>query len=301
MLSRRGLCLTLAAIAGASARPARAGAVTVTDALGRRVEIARPPQRIVPIFASNTELVAAVGLAGRIVGVEAFTRFPPEVAGLPLVGGRLGFSVDRVARLRPDLVVVTPARQAVHQLVDPMERLGIPVIVLTHPSVAAVLGNLRLVARAAGVPQAGEAVAQGLETRLAAIRAGRPEGAGPRAVMITGRISTGLFLIARTGTYTSDAMEAAGTRNAFDNARLLAQTSPEAIFRADPDIVLFAGTEPAMREIFDRPEWAGLRALRQGRLLAINRAEFLIPGPRVVDGIEKLAARLAAMPARAPA
>ncbi len=280
-------------LAALAARPAKAAPVVVTDALGRRVEIIQPPQRIIPIFASNTELVAAAGLAGRIVGIEAYTRFPPEVAGLPQVGGRLGFSVERVARLRPDLVIVTPARQAVHLLVDPMERLGIPIIVLTHPTVAGVLDNLRLVARAGGVASHGDRVAASLGARLEAVAATGTAGpARPRAVMVTGRVSNGLFLVARPGSYTADAMVAAGLALAFDRPGMLAQVAPEAIFRADPDVVLFAGTAAGLEETFDRPEWVGLRARREGRILAVNRAEFLIPGPRVVDGIERLAAAL---------
>ena len=98
---------------------ASGGPVLLQDALGRRVEIAAPPQRIVSIFASNTELVAALGLLDRVVGVEDFTRFPPGVERIPKVGGRLGFSVDAVVARQPDLVIVTPARQAAHQLVDP--------------------------------------------------------------------------------------------------------------------------------------------------------------------------------------
>jgi iron complex transport system substrate-binding protein len=68
---------------------AAGGPVVLQDALGRRVEIGAPPQRIVSIFASNTELVAALGLLDRVVGVEDFTRFPPGVERIPKVGGRL--------------------------------------------------------------------------------------------------------------------------------------------------------------------------------------------------------------------
>lgn len=272
--------------------PAAAEPMRLTDALGRQVALPAPPQRLVTIFASNTELAAAVGLAGRIVGIESFTRFPPEVVGRPQVGGRLGFSVDRVARLQPDLVIVTPARQAVHQLVDPMERLGIPIMVVTHRSVAEVMDNIRLVARAGGVAENGESVVAGLEGRLQAV-ARRVEGrARPRAVMITGRVASGLLIIARPGSYTADAMVRAGLSLAFDQPQVLAQVSPEAILRADPDIVLFAGTEAAMADLFQRPGWRHLRALREGKVLAVSRAEFLIPGPRVVTGIETLAARV---------
>ena len=109
----------LAAVSSAAA----AEPVRLTDAVGRVVEIARPPERIVPIFASNTELVAALGLADRVVGIEAYTRYPPEVLDRPRVGGRLGFSVDAIVAQRPELLIVTPSRQAMHLLIEPMTRL----------------------------------------------------------------------------------------------------------------------------------------------------------------------------------
>lgn len=285
----RTACLVLALGAGTAlgAEPP-----AIVDALGRQVALPRPPARLVTIFASNTELVAAVGLADRIVGIESFTRFPPEVLGRPVVGGRLGFSVDRVIRQRPDLVVVTPARQAVHQLVDPMERLGIPIAVITHRTIPEVTANIRLIAAAGGMPERGEAVASGLEQRLAAVARrieGRPR---PRVAMITGRIASGLLLVARPGSYTADAMVAAGGALAFDRPQMLAQVAPEAVLRADPDVVLFAGSVTDMHELFARRGWASLRALAEKRVFAVSRAEFLIPGPRVVDGVEKLAALL---------
>src|SRR4029078_10472766 len=118
----------------ALAAPVSAEPVTVRDAFDRSVTVPEPPQRIVTIFASNTEMVAALGLADRIVGIEAYTRYPPEGERNALVGGRLCFWVDAVVGLRPDLVVVTPARQAVNQLLDPMERLGIPVLLRVQTS-----------------------------------------------------------------------------------------------------------------------------------------------------------------------
>jgi iron complex transport system substrate-binding protein len=269
---------------------ANAQAVTVRDALDRAVTLPAPPRRIVTIFASNTEMIAALGLTDRIVGIEAFTRYPPEALSKPLVGGRLGFSVDAVVRQRPDLVVVTPARQAANQLVDPMERIGVPVIVLQQRNVAEVLANIRLLGRATGMPQRGDDVAAGLQARIDQVErrvAGRER---PRVIMITGRIGNGLLLVARPRTYTGDAMALAGGRSGFAGDGLLAQVSPEAILNTDPDVLLFAGSQRDLDELISRPGWRDLRAVRTHRAHAVNRAELLIPGPRTVDGIERLAA-----------
>jgi iron complex transport system substrate-binding protein len=280
--------LALAPAALVWTAPVRAEPVTVRDAFDRSVSVPEPPQRIVTIFASNTEMVAALGLADRIVGIEAYTRYPPEVLKKPLVGGRLGFSVDEVVAQRPDLVVVTPSRQAANQLVDPMQRLGIPIVVLLQRNVAEILSNIRLLGRLTGVPERGAQLATSLQVRLDKVEqrvAGRKK---PSVIMITGRLGNGLLLVTRPGTYTGDAVMRAGGELAFD-AGTIAQVSPEAIFKADPDLLLFAGNEKDMKELISRPGWSDMRAVRTRRVHAVNRAELLIPGPRTIDGIERLA------------
>ena len=287
---RAGLALLMAAFALSSASVV-AQPATVRDAFGREVTVPVPPQRIVTIFASNTEMGAALGLANRIVGIEAFTRFPPEVLGKPLVGGRLGFSVDAVVGRKPDLVVVTPARQAANQLVEPMERLGIPVLVLLHRRVPEILHNIRLLGRICGVPERGEALAVELQARLDKVEKQVEGLPRPSVVMITGRLGNGLLLIARPGTYTGDAVLMAGGRFALDSGAI-AQISPEAVLKSDPDVLLFAGSDKDLKELIARPGWADMRAVRNGRAFTVVRAELLIPGPRTIAGVEKLAAVL---------
>jgi iron complex transport system substrate-binding protein len=274
---------------GVTLQPAAATPVTVHDAFGRSVTVPAPPQRIVAIFASNVEMLAALGLADRIVGIESFTRYPQEVLGKPLVGGRLGFSVDEVVAQRPDLVVVTPSRQAANQLIDPMERLGIPIVVLLQRNVEEILTNIRLLARLCGVVERGEALVAKLQARLDKVEQRVAGLKQPSVVMITGRLGNGLLLVTRPGTYTGDAIVRAGGRLAFDGG-IIAQVSPEAIFNSDPDMLLFAGAEKDMKELIGRPGWSDMRAVKTRRVHAVSRVELLIPGPRTIDGIERLAA-----------
>jgi iron complex transport system substrate-binding protein len=274
---------------GVALQPAAAAPVTVHDAFGRSVTVPAPPQRIVAIFASNVEMLAALGLADRIVGIESFTRHPPEVLGKPLVGGRLGFSVDEVVAQRPNLVVVTPSRQAANQLIDPMERLGIPIVVLLQRNVKEILSNIHLLARLCNVAERGEELVAKLQARLDRVEQRVAGLKPPSVVMITGRLGNGLLLVTRPGTYTGDAIVRAGGRLAFDGG-VIAQVSPEAIFNSDPDMLLFAGAEKDMKELIGRPGWSDMRAVKERRVHAVSRVELLIPGPRTIDGIEHLAA-----------
>ncbi len=288
-VAAKALILVLACVTG-FAPAAYAGPIVVRAALGRTVTVPEPPRRIIPIFASNTEIVAALGLGDRIVGIEAYTRYPKEVLDRPLVGGRLGFSVDAVVDLHPDLVVVTPSRQAANQLIDPMERMGIPIVVLLQRSVVEILANIRLVATIAGIAPHGEGVASALDRRMALVAEKTKGLAAPSVIMITGQLGNGLMLVARANTYTGDAILRAGGRFGFPGTLALAQVSPEAILRADPDVLLFAGTERGLKDLIVRPGWSDMRAVKARRAHAVARTELLIPGPRTFDGIEHLAA-----------
>ena len=275
------------------ARPARAAGWprVVTDGLGRAVAIAAPPRRIVAIFASNAEMLAAIGLTDRIAAIEAFTRFPPEITRKPLIGGRLGFSAEAIARLPADLVVMTPARQAAHTLVEPLARAGIPCLVVAHSDLAAVAANLRLLGAATGEERVAEGVVARMEGRIAAVVAriaGRPV---PRVFLETSSTGRGVFGTVRAGTYTDDILRRAGGANVFAHLDAAGPSlvSGEAILRADPDRILVAGTPAQAAALPARAGFDALSAVRGGRVATVSRAFLLIPGPRVADGVEQVA------------
>ena len=238
----------------------------------------------------------------RLLGRAGAVRFrePHEKVGLEPPGASTRAALAGIATVdRRDLsfgslprVVVTPARQAAHQLVDPMVRIGIPTIVLMQRSVTEILANIRLLGRVAGVSDRGEEVAGRLEARLASTMQRVKGRTLPRVVMITGRLGNGLLLVTRPGTYTGDAIELAGGRFALEGRGVIAQVSPEAIMSADPDVLLYAGSPADRDELIKRPGWSEMRAVTTKRAYAVSRVELLIPGPRTIDGIEHLAALL---------
>src|SRR5262249_40036148 len=64
------------------------------------------PKRIVSLVPATTEMLFAMGVGDRIVGVGNYDRFPPEVSRLPRVGGLVDPDTERILALRPDLVVL---------------------------------------------------------------------------------------------------------------------------------------------------------------------------------------------------
>ncbi|MDR2352779.1 MAG: ABC transporter substrate-binding protein [Deltaproteobacteria bacterium] len=266
----------------------------VIDAFGRECVVNSPPKRIVTVFASNTMLVYSLGLQDLIVGIDALTFFPPEVEKLPHIGGRLGISLEQVVATRPDLVLLTPARQAAHTLLGPLTLLKIPNMVLTAKNVGEIEENLRRVAYVTATEAKGEEVIKDMEDRLRKVKLQREGKKMPRVVLITAKLSSGLFLVSRKGEYTSSIVELAGAVLALDeeeSALKVSQISPEALIRIDPDIIIVTRRRDEGTELYDyllRPSFSQLKAQRNGQIHVVPSAEFLIPAPTVVDGVERL-------------
>src|SRR5438477_6105656 len=125
------------------------------------------PARIVSTSPSITETLFALGLGDRVVGVSDFCRFPAEVAKLPKVGTFLKPDAERIAALRPDLVVV-------HAVSSDLDRrlatLKVPFIVVDRGRTKSVFETIRRIGAATGVPERAETLVRDLETRLDNVR-----------------------------------------------------------------------------------------------------------------------------------
>lgn len=271
--------------------------VQVVDAMGRTVVMQQRPQRIVTVFSSNTEIVAALGLSKLIVGIDGYTYYPDSIKKVPKIGGRLGFSLDSIVAQNPDLVIMTPARQATHQLIPALDKLGVTSLVVNGGSIDTILQNILLIAKITGVSETGEQLVASMQQRLQAV----PKLSHcPKVILITGRVGNGLLLVARryastVNAYTADIVLKAGGCLVLDenssSLPQLNQVSPEVILVTDPDIILFAGSEVELIELSEGiMGWSELKAAKTGFVRTVSRAELLISGPRVIDGVESLSA-----------
>lgn len=138
--------------------------------------------RIVSLAPSNTEIVHALGLMEQLVGVDDWSDWPEAVNQLPRVGPDLSVDLDRVAALKPDLVLASLSVPGMERNVEGLRQRGLPHIVLDPKGIAEIWANLRLVGEHCGVPDRAEAVIAGLQERVAVVQrraAGRPAGARP--------------------------------------------------------------------------------------------------------------------------
>jgi len=113
---------------GGSVFPAFAQPVSVVDDRGKTVTLARPAQRIVALAPSLAELAFAAGAGGRLAGIARHSDYPPQVRKLPEIGDAARVEFERVAALKPDLILAWKSGNSPSD-VERLERLGYPAFV----------------------------------------------------------------------------------------------------------------------------------------------------------------------------
>lgn len=267
---------------------APAAALTVTDQTGRRITLPTAPARIISLVPSVTEILYSIGAQDRLVGVTDFCDYPPEARRKPHVGGMLAPSLEGMVSLKPDLVVATSAGNR-QETFDQLERLRIPVYVVNPVAVADVLDLIGRLGRLTDRGEAADRTVAALRERVRAVTArveGRPRlrvlyVLWPDPLMVPGRGSLVSELIALAG----------GESVTADGGDGYPRYSLEAALARNPDIIVLA-SHGSERSPLSRDQWERLRqvpAIAAGRLYTIDGNLTHRYGPRIVDGLERLA------------
>ena len=126
-----------------------------------------PPQRIVSLIPSVTEMLFAMGAGARVVGVGNFDRFPPEALTKPKVGGLIDPDIERILSLRPDLIVVYATQT---DLRAQMDRAHIPMFLYQHAGLPDITTTIRGLGRRIGSERSANALAERIEASIADTR-----------------------------------------------------------------------------------------------------------------------------------
>jgi iron complex transport system substrate-binding protein len=264
--------------------------LAIRDVAGRTVTIARRPRRIVSLAPSNTETLFALGLGERVVGVDQSSDYPAAARDKPRIGTFSQPTIEQVAAQSPDLILA--ANIHVRSAVPALEALGLAVVVLNPADLPQVLDSITLVGQLTDSQAAAKGLRDGLEARIAAVSAKvAATPARPRTyVEITSKL-----VAAGPTSYIGDLIVRAGGANIVDDrATQYPALGPETIIARDPEVIVLtdAGAEVTGSLVGARPGWAGISAVKGGRVVAIDPNLLNRAGPRVVDGLEALAAAL---------
>lgn len=265
-----------------------AAALSLRDMQGREIVLAAPPQRIVSLVPSATEMIYALGGEDRLVGRTDFCDYPPAARAKPSVGGMVNPSLETLVALKPDLVIATNSgnREETFKL---LARLGIPVYLVGADRIAEVKDVARRMGALTGRDDAIGPLLDRIDRRVAAVRDavktyGRPRVLyvlWPDPLIVPGRSALVTELIDIAG---GDSITAA-------DAEAYPRYSLEAAVAKSPDVIVLAnhGTKSGPIAIDRWKRLTSLPAMKTGRIHSVEGNLMHRYGPRLLDGLDQLA------------
>ena len=265
---------------------------TFTDDLGREVYLESVPQRIVSLAPSHTEILFALGLNDRVIGVTSYCNYPEEAKGKEKIGGFATAEIEKIIALKPDLILAFGTLQK--SLVTELEDKGQTVFWLYPHNVKDILESFERIGEITGKVAAAKQLRKEIEERIEAVQTrirNIPDQERPTVFRVMG-----LDPPATIGgdAFQTDVYHLAGGRNVFGNTKKdYFQLDLQTLVTLEPDIIVVGvgdeEEEKARARVRSQEGWANLGAVKSDRIVAISTDLICRPSPRLAETIEFLA------------
>jgi ABC-type Fe3+-hydroxamate transport system substrate-binding protein len=213
--------------------------LNATDQMGRRVAVPFPPQRIVSLVPSQTELLFDLGLGERVVGVTKFCIHPAEARKkATVIGGTKNFDFEKIASLNPDLIIGN--KEENYQAGIDQLAANYPVWLSDISNLAEALDMIRRVGFIAGAKEKAEVLATEIATSFAALA---PVGADNAPTTAAYFIWRKPYMVAAEGTFINDMLRRAGLANVFASQQRYPEIIADQLATAAPQRILLS-SEP---------------------------------------------------------
>lgn len=265
----------------------------ITDQSGRVVIIEKMPEKIISLAPSNTEIVYALGLENRLVGVTKYCNYPESAKDKTKIGEFSTIDIERVIEIQPDLILATSMHK--DEIVPQLERLDLTVLTTAPKTIDEVLGSINLIGKAADSKEEASQLVTGLSNRIKVVT--------DKTSALSEAQRPGVFYI-----LWHDPLQTVGAETLIHElivkagginiARELDGNYPtislEAVLMANPQIVIAesghgAGENLPFQFILNEPRLQEIAARQSDKIYEIDSDLPSRPGPRIVDGLEKLA------------
>jgi iron complex transport system substrate-binding protein len=256
------------------------------------------PRRIVSTAPAITEILYALGLGDRVVGVTDYCHYPPEARSKPKIGPFIRPDLEAIVALRPDLVIILKNPL---QLFPKLRALNQNVVEVDHDTVPNIYRAIGQIAAAAGVPARGAALNRTIQTRLTEIRGKVAKLPRRRVLFVVGRTPGTLEGIVGVGgsSYLNELMSIAGGDNMLRDAVAAYPKVPaEEILARNPEVIVDMGdmsdtdhvTEAQKRAVAGLwNRFPMLSAVRSHRVYGVAADIFVVPGPRIAEAARAFA------------
>jgi len=264
--------------------------IEIEDQLGRVVKLDKRPQRIISLDPTNTEILFALGLGDKVVGVTEYCDYPSEATEKEKVGKTRLPDIEKVIALQPDLILAASYQEK--EIIPYLEKRGPTVFALAPKNLDGVLHDIQVVGRIAGKEEEASKLVAQLESRIKAITDKTEkleQNERPKVFYICW--SEPIYTAGK-GTFINDLMVNAGGENIFSDIEGFQAVNIEAVIVGDPQVIIAT----TMLGAGDAPEWVrsepllkNVAARKNGRIYTVDSHLIDRHGPRIVKGLEEVA------------
>src|SRR5437588_2963846 len=252
------------------------------------------PRRIVSLLPNTSEMLGALHLQDRVIAVDYYTSYPPELASLPKVSDVNGkYNVEQIVALKPDLILSWGGETK--QYDQQLKNLGLRVADLPITNFSGVLQQILLVGRLTFTEDTARTVVNQLQQQINSIKASVVGTTAPKVLLEVDDSTPGKPYIFGGSSFGDELLQDANGTNIFhgnSSSGGYPQVTDEAIITANPQFVILTedpayGGNPAL--VYKRPNWSSIDALKSHRVYHINVSIMQHPNQRLVEGLRCLA------------
>ncbi len=269
--------------------PALLGARQVVDQLGRRMQIADHPERVIALAPSITEIIFSLHQEHRLVGVTLFSDYPPAARKLPKVGSYVQLDIEKIVSLKPDLCIGIRDGNPI-ALVRRLESLGIPVYAVNPTDLERVMETVDEIGSLLDSQEQAQRLTAAMHARVQAVKARIAASRSRPRVFF--QIGISPIVSAGTHTFINELIQLSGGVNIAAGPVNYPRYTEEEVIRLKPDIIIITSMARGVR--FESVKarwlrWKSIPAVRNGRIHLVDSNLVDRPSPRLVDGLEAMA------------
>lgn len=266
--------------------------LTFTDDAGREVTVDSEPQSIVSIQTSNTEILYALGVGDRMVGVSDYCNYPAEALEVQKVGGQ-DMDAELILSILPDIAFVTTYHYENHaDILKQFEDAGITVVVAGNSvSFEDVYKTMSMIAAAVGKVEEGEKIMTDMQERRAALEEKAKSITDQKKVWVEVSPAPDIFTTGKN-TFMHEMLQIIHAENAAGDQEGWVKMTEEEIVQLNPDVIIttygYYVDNPAAG-VLAREGWAEVNAIKNEQVFDVDSDMVTRPGPRLIEGVETLA------------
>ncbi|MDP8217558.1 MAG: helical backbone metal receptor [Candidatus Theseobacter exili] len=253
--------------------------------------------KIVSVSPSITEILFALDLGEKVVGVTRFCTYPPETCVIPKIGGYYDLNYEVIVALEPDIAIIRSDNEHGEK---ELRRLGLKCVTVDNETIEGILASIKTIGTLFNVLEKAELMLEDINRRIKAVKQKVAAKSTP-SVMISVERSQGsgmiknVFVAGKEGFY-DEMINLAGGKNACVNEKIkFPKYSSEGILKLNPQIIidLVPDSEKEKGNVNKiLADWNCIEevdAVKNKRVYVFSQDYFVIPGPRFILILEKIA------------